>query len=69
MKPAGIVIILLGVLLTIFTAVTYFTKEKVVDIGALHVTREQPHYMQWSPIVGVVLIVVGVGVLWQSSRK
>jgi cytochrome b subunit of formate dehydrogenase len=69
MKAGGIVLIVLGLLLTIFTAVTYFTKEKVVEIGKLEITRDKPHYVYWSPIVGIVLIGIGGVVLWQSNKK
>jgi hypothetical protein len=69
MKPAGIVIIVLGVLLTIFTAFTFFTREKVVDIGQLEITRDKPHYLYWSPVLGIVLIGIGGVVLWQSNKN
>ena len=69
MKLAGIIIIILGLALTIFTAVTYFTKEKVVDIGKLEISREKPHYLNWSPLIGIVIIGVGGVVLWQSSKN
>ena len=69
MKPAGLVLIVLGILLTIFTAFTFFTKEKVVDIGQLQITRDKPHYLNWSPVLGIVLIGAGGIMLWQSSKK
>ena len=69
MKASGIILIVIGILLTIFTAVTYFTKEKVIDIGQLHVTREQPHYVYWSPVVGLILVGVGGGLLWRSGKS
>jgi hypothetical protein len=69
MKTTGIVIIILGLLLTIFTAFTFFTKEKVVDIGQIEITKDKPHYLNWSPVVGIILIGVGGAVLWQSNKK
>ena len=69
MKTAGIVIILLGLGLTVFTAVTFFTKEKVVDIGQLEISKEKPHYLNWSPVVGIVVMAIGGVVLWQSNKK
>jgi hypothetical protein len=69
MKVVAIIVIILGISLTVFTAFTYFTKEKVVDIGQLHVTREQPHYIYWSPIVGLVLIGAGGVLLWKSGKS
>lgn len=69
MKMAGIVIIILGLGLTIFTAVTFFTREKVVEIGKLEITRDKPHYMNWSPLIGIAVMGIGGFVLWQSSKK
>jgi hypothetical protein len=69
MKKAGIVIIILGLILTIFTAVTYFTKEKVADIGKVHITRNQQHNLNWSPLIGLAVIGVGGVVLLVSSKR
>jgi hypothetical protein len=69
MKKAGILIILLGLGLTIFTAITFSTREKVVDIGNLEITRDKPHYLKWSPLIGIAVIGIGGLVLWQSYRK
>lgn len=68
MKKAGIVIIILGILLTIFTTVTYFTREKVVDIGDLKISANKKHRVNWSPFVGVGVIVIG-GVLYLLDPK
>ena len=69
MKIAGIIIIIIGLLLTIYTAFTFFTKEKVVDIGNVEITRNEPHHLNWSPLIGIVVMGVGGVVLWQSARK
>jgi len=69
MKTTGIIIILVGLALTIFTAFTVFTKEKVVDVGKVEITRNKPHHLNWSPIVGIVVIGIGAGVLWYSYKK
>jgi hypothetical protein len=69
MKKAGIFIIILGLGLTIFTAVTFFSREKVVDLGKVEITRDKPHHLNWSPLIGIAVIVVGGIVVWQSSKK
>ena len=40
MKTAGILLLILGLLMTIYTGFTYVTKEKVVDIGELQITKD-----------------------------
>lgn len=68
MKKAGIIILIAGLILTIFTAFTVFTREKVVDIGSLEITANKPHHLNWSPLVGVTVMVVG-GVLYFMAPK
>ena len=68
MRIAGIILIVIGIVLTIFTAFTFFTKEKVVDIGKLEITRNEPHHINWSPLIGIAVMGIGGVVLWQSSK-
>jgi hypothetical protein len=69
MKKTGIIILLLGLLLTIFTTFSFFTKEKVVDIGKVEITRNKPHYLKWSPLIGVAVMGIGGFVLWGGYKK
>ena len=69
MKYTGIVIILIGLVLTIITAFTFFTKEKVVDIGKLEISRNKPHHLNWSPLIGIAVMGIGGVILWKSSKK
>jgi len=69
MKKAGIVIVFIGLVLTIFTAFTVFTREKVVDIGALEITANKPHHLNWSPLIGVAVMCLGGGLIIVGSKK
>jgi hypothetical protein len=69
MKKAGIIILILGLLLTIITAFTFFTREKVVDIGSLKITASKPHHLSWSPLIGIAVMGVGGVLVFIPSRK
>ena len=69
MKKVGIIILVLGLLLTIFTAITFFTREKVVDIGSLKITANKPHHLNWSPLIGIAVMGVGGVVILMSPKK
>jgi hypothetical protein len=69
MKKYAIFLIIIGLVLTIFTAVTIFTREKVVDFGGVVLTANKPHHLNWSPLVGIGVMVVGGVVLLISSKK
>jgi hypothetical protein len=69
MRKAGIFILIIGLVLTIFTAVTYFTREKVVDIGSLKITANKPHHLSWSPLIGIAVMGVGGVLVIMSPKK
>jgi len=69
MKIAGYIILIIGLVLTIFTATTFFTKEKVVDIGKIEISRDKPHNLAWSPLIGIAIMAAGGVVLWRSYKK
>jgi hypothetical protein len=69
MKTAGIVIILAGLIITLITGVKFVTREKVVDMGELQISRNKNHSLAWSPIAGVVVMAIGGGVLLLGFRK
>ena len=68
MKNLGFILILAGLVLTIFSVVTVFTREKVIDIGKVEITRDKPHNFNISPFIGVAVMGVG-GVLLFLSKK
>jgi hypothetical protein len=72
MKPAmiiGIVLIILGVVGLIVQGVSYTTREKVVDIGGLHVTAEKEKTIPIPAIAGGVALVSGITLVVVASRK
>ena len=69
MKRAGLVIIVIGLLLVIFTGINFFTREKVVDIGDLQISRNKKHSMAWSPLIGVAVMAVGGGLFLFGSKS
>ena len=69
MKKTGIFIVILGLALTIFTAITFFTREKVVDIGSLKITANKPHHLSWSPLIGIAVMAAGGVIILVSNKK
>jgi Na+-transporting NADH:ubiquinone oxidoreductase subunit NqrF len=68
MKKAGIVILIIGLVLTIFTTVTFFTREKIVDMGEIQISANKRHNLNWSPFIGLAVMAVG-GVLLLVPKK
>lgn len=68
MKKIGIVLAAIGILMIIYTGFNYVTNDKVVDLGPIEINAKTNHPVQWSPIVGVVLLVGGI-LVFVSSKK
>ena len=67
-KTLGMILIALGLFGLAWGGFTYTTREKVVDIGPIHATREQAHNVSLPPIAGAAALIAGV-VLMVTGRK
>jgi hypothetical protein len=59
-KNLGIVLIILGAIMMVYTGFNFITTKNVVDIGDIKIDKTEDHPVQWSPILGGVLLVGGV---------
>ena len=69
MKKIGLFIIGIGIVVTLLGGFNYVTKKKIVDIGNLEITTNKNHVMEWSPYIGVAVIVLGIGVVLYGRKK
>jgi len=69
MKTIGIVLIVLGGIMTVFTGFNIITKKKVIDLGAVEINKEEKTPVYWSPITGMILLVAGVIVVLADKRR
>jgi len=67
-KPLGMILIALGLVGLVWGGITYTTREKLIDIGPIHATREQTHNIPLPPILGAAALIGGV-VLLVAGRK
>ncbi|HEY5511348.1 MAG TPA: hypothetical protein VIK10_10005 [Prolixibacteraceae bacterium] len=67
-RTLGIVAVAIGILMIIYTGFNYVTTEKVVDLGRIKINAEKNHPVQWSPIVGVVLLVGGILIMVTGKK-
>jgi uncharacterized membrane protein YidH (DUF202 family) len=68
LRPLGIVLSIIGIAMIIYTGFNYVTTEKVVDLGPIKINAEKNHPVQWSPIVGIVLLVGGIIVVLSDKK-
>ena len=69
MKIAGIVILILGLLMTFYTGFSYITREKIVDLGELEISKDNQHSVYWQPYFGICTMVIGGAVLILGRKK
>ncbi len=67
-KIVGVILIGLGLFGLAWGGITYTTREKLVDIGPIHATREETHNVPLPPIAGALALIGGI-VLLVSGRK
>jgi uncharacterized membrane protein YidH (DUF202 family) len=68
-KTLGIGIIIIGIIMMIYTGFNYVTTEKVVDLGPIEINKQTNHPVQWSPIIGGVLLIGGIVILVLDKKK
>ena len=68
-KTIGIILIVIGILMMLYTGFNYVTHENVVDLGPLQINKEENHPVQWSPIVGALLLVGGIVVIVTNKNR
>jgi len=64
----GIVLIVLGLAGLAWGGFTYTTRQKVVDVGPIHATRDKSHTVPVPPIAGAVALIGGVVILAQRRK-
>ena len=69
MKATGIILIVIGAILMIFTGFNLVTEKKVVDLGKLEINKEENHPVSWSPIIGGVLLAGGIVLVIVARKK
>lgn len=65
----GILLIALGIVAFAYQGINYTTREKVVDIGPIHMSADKTRTLPLGPIVGAVALASGIALLVMGSRK
>jgi hypothetical protein len=69
MKILGILLVVIGIVAFAYQGINYTTKERVVDIGPLHVDADKTRTLPLGPIVGIVALGSGIALLVMGSKK
>ncbi len=64
----GIALVVLGVLALAYQGFSYTVPKKAVDVGPVHVTRDEKHTVPLPPILGALALIGGIAVLVMDRR-
>lgn len=63
MKTPGIVLIVVGIGIVVWGAFGFKTREKVLDIGPIHASKDTEHNIPYGSLAGAIIAVGGVFLL------
>jgi uncharacterized membrane protein HdeD (DUF308 family) len=67
-KPIGILLLVAGLIMLIWTGFTYTHREKIVDAGPVHISADKQNTVTWPPYAGGILVVAGIIALVTARR-
>ena len=68
-RSIGIILIVLGAAMLIWTGFTYTKKEKVLDAGPIEISANTKERVNWPPYLGGILLAGGIIIIASTKRK
>ena len=65
----GIILLVIGIIAFAYQGITYTTREKVVDLGPIHMSADRTRTVPMTPIVGAVALAGGIVLLVMGIKK
>ncbi|RFZ95074.1 hypothetical protein D0C36_05980 [Mucilaginibacter conchicola] len=68
-KTLGLILIVVGAAMLIWTGFTYTKKEKIIDAGPIQVSADREKTVNWPPYLGGILLVGGIVIVATSKKS
>jgi len=69
MRLIGLLLVVLGIVALVIPSITFFTTERVANVGFFTVDVSRPHTIVFNPIVGVIALAVGLLLVLMGRRS
>ncbi len=69
MRIFGIILIAAGILMLIFTNVSFTKEKKLVDIGPVQVSKKEKQTIAWPNYAGIIAVIGGIALVALDKRK
>jgi uncharacterized membrane protein len=67
-RTIGIVLIVIGAAMLMWTGFTYTKKEKIVDAGPIQISADREKTVNWPPYLGGILLVGGIVIVVTAKK-
>nr|WP_294944482.1 hypothetical protein [uncultured Mucilaginibacter sp.] len=68
-RTIGIILIIAGAAMLIWTGFTYTKKEKIVDAGPVQISADRQKTVNWPPYLGGILLVGGIVIVATAKKS
>lgn len=68
-RTLGIILLVVGIAMLVWTGFTYTKKEKVVDAGPIQISADKEKSVNWPPYAGAILVIGGIILVATSGKK
>lgn len=68
-RSIGIILIVIGAAMLIWTGFTYTKKEKLIDAGPIQISADRQKSVNWPPYLGGILLVGGIVIIASSKKQ
>jgi uncharacterized membrane protein len=65
----GIILVILGIFALVYQGFTYTKRQRVVDLGPIHATKDTTEHVPLPPILGGLALVGGIVLIAVGSRN
>jgi hypothetical protein len=65
----GLIMVVVGIIALAVPSITYFTTERVADVGFFRIEISRPHTIVLNPFVGVLALAVGIVLVLVGRRS
>lgn len=69
MKTIGIVILIVGLLITVVSGINYFTADDMKGASDLELTYDVTNDVNWTPLVGIAVMAFGGALYFFAGKK
>jgi uncharacterized membrane protein len=69
LSMAGILLIVLGALAFAYQGINYTRREKVLDVGPIHATKDTQEHIPIPPVFGGLALIGGIALLVTGARR